>query len=60
MFQLLRRDAGAGVFDFKDRHFTHVSYPECHLAALGELDGVAEDVDEDLSQSPFIGTHGQR
>jgi hypothetical protein len=49
MIDFFLQDAGAGIFDFKRRHLARVrNRTQCRR--VGELDRVAEDVDQDLPQ----------
>ena len=53
--QVGRTDARPGVFDLEHRHVAHMGGPKAHAALLRELDGVAQHVDQDLRQAPFVG-----
>jgi hypothetical protein len=61
----LGREADAGVRHLEadldmGRVLARLLRPEHHLAALGELDGVAGEVEEHLPQPPRIATHRRR
>ena len=55
-------DADAGVLDLELGDLVAVVDAERHLPALGELDGVGQQVDQDLAQAVLVGVDdgGQR
>ena len=68
---LVLRDADAGVLDREGEDLAGLverslavssrsaaARPQLHLAALGELEGVGEQVLEDLLQALVVGVHG--
>ena len=57
---LLPRQAGAGVFNLDGGHFARVAHPKAHLPARRELDGVAQQVDQNLAHALLVGTHHGR
>ena len=63
--ELLGRDADAGVAHLEAQRrpvvpLVHEPDGHRHLAALGELDGVADQVGEDLAQAPRVAAQGRR
>jgi hypothetical protein len=62
LLYLLHRQAGAGVFDLYRGHFACIAHTQGHAPLRRELDGVAQQVDEDLAHALFVGAHhlGQR
>ena len=56
VLELAGGDAGPGVLDLEHGHLAHMGEPELDAAHVRELDGVAEHVDEDLTQSLLVGT----
>jgi hypothetical protein len=57
----LGRDAGAGVGDGEaDAAAFHGGGCEQHAAGLGELHGVAGEVQQDLAQAAFVGLDGRQ
>ena len=59
LVQFVGAHAGAGVVHFKSGHLPRVAHPQAHAAHLGELDRIAQQVDEYLAQAFFVGTHGR-
>ena len=62
LLQLLRRNAKAGILDLEaqaggaGRRLVG-SDPEGYAALLGKLDGIAQQIEKDLAQPPFIAEH---
>ncbi len=54
---LVGRHAGAGVLDLERGEFARVAQPQRDLACAGELDGVAQQVDQDLPHPLLVGAH---
>lgn len=54
---LLGCEAWSGVLHLDARHFACIAHAQRDGAVRGELDGVAQQVDEDLAQALFVGTH---
>ena len=57
---LVVRQAGAGVFNVDQRHLAGVAHAQRDVALRGELDGVAQQVDENLPHAFFVGAHHHR
>jgi hypothetical protein len=55
--EFIGRNAGAAVLDLELRHFALVFQAQHDAAAGGELDRVAEQVDQNLAQPARIGAH---
>ena len=60
MPQILRQDAVAGIVDDKARHLRPVADVKIDPPGIGELDGVGQEVDEDLPQPLLVGAHMHR
>ena len=58
--QFVLGDAGPGVFHLNLQVAVHHVRPQRHRPLSGELDGVAQQVDEDLPQLALVGTHEPR
>src|SRR5260370_236937 len=50
----------AGIDHFKFGEGTPVVNDEMDAASLGELDGVRQQIDQDLAQTLFVGIHHDR
>ena len=53
-------NAASGIGDGEGRDLIAIADIEAHRAAIGELDGIRQQVDEDLAQALFIGAHVTR
>ena len=56
-FDIVLVDADAAVADGELGHLAAVAHAERHAAPIGELDGIRQQVDQDLAQALFIGGH---
>ena len=57
---LVIRQAGAGVFNIDQRHLAGVAHAQRDMALRCELDGIAQQVDENLPHAFFVGAHHHR
>ena len=53
--QIALMDADAGVLDLEFGHLIAILDAERDLAGLGELDGVGQQIDQNLAQAVLVG-----